>query len=71
MSTALQAVYEFADYVTINISSPNTQGLRQLQEGEQLRPLLQALLRDARRVGGARGLARAAGGEAVAGPVGR
>lgn len=42
--TALQAVYEFADYVTINISSPNTQGLRQLQEGDQLRPLLQALL---------------------------
>jgi dihydroorotate dehydrogenase len=42
--TALQAVYEFADYVTINISSPNTQGLRQLQEGAQLRPLLQALL---------------------------
>ncbi|HEV2701191.1 MAG TPA: quinone-dependent dihydroorotate dehydrogenase [Steroidobacteraceae bacterium] len=41
---ALQTVYEFADYVTINISSPNTQGLRQLQEGEQLRPLLQALL---------------------------
>src|SRR5580658_10143885 len=42
--SALQAVYEYADYVTINISSPNTQGLRQLQEGEQLRPLLQALL---------------------------
>src|ERR1700733_7489434 len=42
--TALQAVYEFADYVAINISSPNTQGLRQLQQGEQLRPLLQALL---------------------------
>jgi dihydroorotate dehydrogenase len=42
--TALQAVYEHADYVTINISSPNTPGLRQLQEGEQLRPLLQALL---------------------------
>jgi dihydroorotate dehydrogenase len=42
--TALQAVYEFADYVTINISSPNTQGLRQLQQGEQLRPLLEALL---------------------------
>jgi dihydroorotate dehydrogenase len=41
---ALQTVYEFADYVTINVSSPNTQGLRQLQEGEQLRPLLQALL---------------------------
>ena len=41
---ALQAVYECADYVTINISSPNTEGLRQLQEGDQLRPLLQALL---------------------------
>lgn len=42
--TALRAVYELADYVTLNISSPNTQGLRQLQDGEQLRPLLQALL---------------------------
>jgi dihydroorotate dehydrogenase len=42
--SALQAVYEYADYVTINISSPNTQGLRQLQEGEQLRSLLQTLL---------------------------
>ena len=41
---ALRAVYEYADYVVINISSPNTQGLRQLQEGEQLRPLLHALL---------------------------
>jgi dihydroorotate dehydrogenase len=41
---ALRAVYEYADYVAINISSPNTQGLRRLQEGEQLRPLLQALL---------------------------
>jgi dihydroorotate dehydrogenase len=42
--TALRAVYEYADYVTINISSPNTQGLRQLQAGQQLRPLLHALL---------------------------
>ncbi len=41
---ALRAVYECADYVTINISSPNTQDLRRLQQGEQLRPLLQALL---------------------------
>lgn len=42
--TALQAVYEYADYVAVNISSPNTQGLRQLQQGGQLRPLLLALL---------------------------
>ena len=41
---ALRAVYECADYVTLNISSPNTQGLRQLQQGDQLRPLLQTLL---------------------------
>jgi dihydroorotate dehydrogenase len=41
---AFQTVYEYADYVTINISSPNTRGLRQLQQAEQLRPLLQALL---------------------------
>src|SRR5277367_2306229 len=40
--TALRAVYEFADYVAINISSPNTPGLRQLQMGDQLLPLLQA-----------------------------
>ncbi|HEY6457440.1 MAG TPA: quinone-dependent dihydroorotate dehydrogenase [Steroidobacteraceae bacterium] len=42
--TALRGVYEYADYVAINISSPNTRDLRQLQQGEQLRPLLQALL---------------------------
>ncbi|MGB0263580.1 MAG: quinone-dependent dihydroorotate dehydrogenase [Opitutales bacterium] len=37
-----------ADYFTINISSPNTQGLRELQSAEYLRDLLQAL-RDANR----------------------
>ena len=41
---ALRAVYGVADYVTINISSPNTQGLRSLQGGDQLRPLLDGLL---------------------------
>ncbi len=41
---ALRAVYGVADYVTINVSSPNTQGLRSLQGGDQLRPLLQGLL---------------------------
>ena len=37
-----------ADYFIINISSPNTQGLRELQSAEYLRDLLQAL-RDANR----------------------
>ena len=32
-----------ADYVTVNISSPNTPGLRELQFGEQLERLLEAL----------------------------
>ena len=34
-----------ADYVTVNISSPNTIGLRQLQHKSYLEPLLQELLR--------------------------
>ena len=33
----------FADYLTINISSPNTPGLRSLQAEEKLRPLLRAI----------------------------
>jgi dihydroorotate dehydrogenase len=39
----LNAVYEHADYVTINISSPNTPGLRTLQFGESLNQLLSTL----------------------------
>lgn len=36
----MQAVYDVADYITINISSPNTPGLRELQHGEGLSRLL-------------------------------
>ena len=43
----LQAVYPFADYVTVNISSPNTQNLRSLQSDEALSNLL-SLLGEAR-----------------------
>lgn len=39
----LQKVYQHADYVTINISSPNTPGLRNLQYGEALDNLLAGL----------------------------
>jgi len=39
----LNKVYAHADYVTINISSPNTPGLRTLQFGESLNELLKAL----------------------------
>lgn len=36
----LRKVYEYADYVTVNISSPNTKNLRSLQYGEALDDLL-------------------------------
>ncbi len=39
----LRAVYAYADYVTVNISSPNTPGLRDLQFGENLQHLLQGI----------------------------
>lgn len=38
--TCLDAVYDYADYITVNISSPNTPGLRDLQFGEALNTLL-------------------------------
>ncbi len=39
----LQKVYSCADYVTVNISSPNTPGLRDLQLGQNLQRLLAQL----------------------------
>ena len=41
--TCLNAVYPHADYVTVNISSPNTKNLRQLQTDEAFTSLLQML----------------------------
>jgi dihydroorotate dehydrogenase len=41
--TVLNAVYRLADYVAVNISSPNTAGLRDLQQEENLEALLRAL----------------------------
>jgi dihydroorotate dehydrogenase len=39
----LEKVYAYADYITVNISSPNTPGLRNLQYGEALDSLLAGL----------------------------
>lgn len=39
----MEKVYEFADYITVNISSPNTPGLRDLQFGDSLNVLLSAV----------------------------
>jgi dihydroorotate dehydrogenase len=41
--TCLKGVYPFASYVTVNISSPNTKGLRDLQAAAQLEKLLSTL----------------------------
>ncbi len=41
--TCLRKVYAHASYVTINISSPNTKNLRQLQGGDELDALLAQL----------------------------
>jgi dihydroorotate dehydrogenase len=37
---------DFADYVTLNVSSPNTPGLRELQEPQRLSQLLKAIGRE-------------------------
>lgn len=44
-ATCLEAVYAAASYVTVNISSPNTKNLRDLQSSEKLDELLGTLMR--------------------------
>lgn len=39
----MQKVYSYASYITVNISSPNTPGLREFQHGSALHELLSAL----------------------------
>lgn len=41
---SLRRLHRFADYVAINVSSPNTPGLRTLQDAGSLRALLDALV---------------------------
>lgn len=43
---ALRGVYPHADYITINISSPNTENLRSLQGEDELSRLLSALVEE-------------------------
>lgn len=45
--TSLRAVYDHADYIAINVSSPNTPGLRGLQGRAALDGLIAALAREA------------------------
>lgn len=42
----MQKVYAHADYITVNVSSPNTQGLRDLQFGDSLNRLLETIKKE-------------------------
>ncbi|MFO7679106.1 MAG: quinone-dependent dihydroorotate dehydrogenase [Chloroflexota bacterium] len=53
--SVMQAVYPYADYLAINISSPNTPGLRELQGGGYLDHLLAAIMAENRRLAGEQG----------------
>ncbi len=44
-ASSLELLSSFADYAVINVSSPNTPGLRQLQDAQQLRRLIKRLRR--------------------------
>lgn len=44
--TCYRMVAPHADYVAVNVSSPNTPGLRSLQQLEYLRPILEALIEE-------------------------
>lgn len=52
--TGARAVARWADYVVVNVSSPNTPGLRDLQAVAALRPVLEAVQRAADAVAGRR-----------------
>ncbi|WP_149193292.1 quinone-dependent dihydroorotate dehydrogenase [Luteimonas suaedae] len=51
----LERVYPLADYLTVNISSPNTAGLRELQEEQALRRLVGTLREAQERLGARHG----------------
>lgn len=52
----LDALYALGSYVVINVSSPNTQGLRQLQGKEQLADLTQAVTQRGRQLASQAGI---------------
>lgn len=54
---SLRALHGLADYLVLNVSSPNTPGLRDLQAETQLAPLLAAVQAENRRLAAAAGLA--------------
>ena len=53
--STIRDVWEGADYLAVNVSSPNTPGLRDLQAVDSLRPLLEAAVQENRRCAAAAG----------------
>ena len=53
--SCLRSVHARASYVTVNVSSPNTKGLRELQADDTLAPLLSALKTEQARLADAQG----------------
>lgn len=51
---AIDALHRFADYFVVNVSSPNTAGLRDLQESQALRSLMEQVTARVRHVAGTR-----------------
>ena len=47
-STSAKLLSPYADYLVVNVSSPNTPGLRALQEVRSLKPILEAVLLQAK-----------------------
>jgi dihydroorotate dehydrogenase len=55
---ALEYMYDVADYFTVNISSPNTAGLRDLQNEEQFEAFIKAIMQERNVHGAFRGFSR-------------
>ncbi|HET9767967.1 MAG TPA: quinone-dependent dihydroorotate dehydrogenase [Thermoanaerobaculia bacterium] len=68
----LEIFAPLADYLTINVSSPNTPGLRRLETGEELGKLLASLARrrDELAAGGGKARGATVGGATVGGATG-
>ncbi len=48
---SLRTLTPYADYIAVNVSSPNTPGLRSLQDGDSLRELVTALVTESKLAG--------------------
>ncbi len=53
---AVEALHRYASYFTVNVSSPNTEGLRGLQEASTLRTLVEHVVAHVRSVAGGRAI---------------